>query len=706
MMDRTKISALLSGVIYFTSVFYPLTSLAAANGGNDADGSKGVNGNRAGQVQPVVLDSPQVPYNGQDKTKPVIIGAGGQDGQIGGQVAPSGSSNDNLSANHDGNLSTTPNSNSNNNPSGNLSNDPSAVPSDSKFTGKNNLTDKDKQVQAQKPGNSAAASEIPSEKRNLKRNRRDLTSAPLNNDNNLPGGDVRMLLFSAEQPGESRANFSANGNFQNYGSGIAWDKNYTVFAGSSPEQLENAKQAFNIERVIDYKNRTITWKVTVYNNGRNKGSEISFWLPSKQGSVLSAEYSDDGVSFRPISAKWSSDNIESYKTSSDFYNKGSHGDPNDIVKLKKPHKFTHIVEKWVYNPLEKVGGANNPVIESLKWQFDKGEIGRYYSLARAGIARNSKYVFKFVTKHESYENLAQLPFGVDWNDRGAAIEANWQHRYMFVGPFGGAARHRLQTPPMTYVEDTEHLKAAEKAEVLDKIYKTTLAYYKNRGTNPRKAGYPYGDPFLIAQEEFERAVKELEEAKNNDRILIKDNGACEVTWKDGTKSYLNNVEDYIAKLVPGMKKDYEMELDPPYQEVNEHEPIKNIEASLGGEKIEEVEEYIFDEPKLPEGLETESFDTGTNSFIIKGVIKEKIDWDKEGKDYKDYAFKISGYPDGDDNLRVSATAYIRVKRDVSQIPVGVQTTANGSGYKFLLLLAGAGLLTSSIRRKQREREAE
>lgn len=195
MMDRTKISALLSGVIYFTSVFYPLTSLAAANGGNDADGSKGVNGNIAGQVQPVVLDSPQVPYNGQDKTKPVIIGAGGQDGQIGGQVAPSGSSNDNLSANHDGNLSTTPNSNSNNNPSGNLSNDPSAVPSDSKFTGKNNLTDKDKQVQAQKPGNSAAASEIPSEKRNLKRNRRDLTSAPLNNDNNLPGGMFACCYF-------------------------------------------------------------------------------------------------------------------------------------------------------------------------------------------------------------------------------------------------------------------------------------------------------------------------------------------------------------------------------------------------------------------------------------------------------------------------------------------------------------------------------
>lgn len=149
-----------------------------------------------------------------------------------------------------------------------------------------------------------------------------------------------------------------------------------------------------------------------------------------------------------------------------------------------------------------------------------------------------------------------------------------------------------------------------------------------------------------------------------------------------------------------------MEINPPYQEVNEHEPIKNIEASLGGEKIEEVEEYIFDEPKLPEGLETESSDTGTNSFIIKGVIKEKIDWDKEGKDYKDYAFKISGYPDEDENLRVSATAYIRVKRDISQIPVGVQTTANGSGYKFLLLLAGAGLLTSLIRRKRREREAE
>gem|GEM_PF-5576437 len=515
-----------------------------------------------------------------------------------------------------------------------------------------------------------------------------------------------MLLFAAEQPGESRANFSGNGNFQNYGSGIAWDKNYTVFAGSSPEQLENAKQAFNIERVIDYKNRTITWKVTVYNNGRNKGAEISFWLPSKQGYVLSEEYSNDGLNFKPISDKWPSYDIESYKTSSDFYNKGSHGDPNDIVKLKKPHKFTHIVEKWVYNPLEKVGGANNPVIESLKWQFDKGEIGRYYSLARAGIARNSKYVFKFVTKHESYENLAQLPFGVDWSDRGAAIEANWQHRYMFVGPFGGASRHRLQTPPMTYVEDTEHLKAAEKAEVLDKIYKTTLAYYKNRGTNPRKAGYPFGDPFLIAQEEFERAVKELEEAKNNGRILIKDNGACEVTWKDGTKSYLNNVEDYIAKLQPGVKRDFKMEINPPYQEVNEHEPIKNIEASLGGEKIEEVEEYIFDEPKLPEGLETESSDTGTNSFIIKGVIKEKINWDKEGKDYKDYAFKISGYPDEDENLRVSATAYIRVKRDISQIPVGVQTTANGSGYKFLLLLAGAGLLTSSIQRKQREREAE
>ena len=515
-----------------------------------------------------------------------------------------------------------------------------------------------------------------------------------------------MLLFSAEQPGESRANFSGNGNFQNYGSGIAWDKNYTVFAGSSPEQLENAKQAFNIERVIDYKNRTITWKVTVYNNGRNKGSEISFWLPSKQGHVQSVEYSDDGLSFKPIAAKWSSNNIESYRTSSDFYNKGAYGDPNNIVKLKKPHKFTHIVEKWVYNPLEKVGGANNPVIESLKWQFDKGEIGRYYSLARAGIARNSKYVFKFVTKHESYENLAQLPFGVDWSDRGAAIEANWQHRYMFVGPFGGASRHRLQTPPMTYVEDTEHLKADEKKEVLNKIYNTTLAYYKNKGSDPRKSGYPEGDPFLVAQEEYERATKELEEAKNNGRILIKDNGACEVTWKDGTKSYLNNVEDYIAKLQPGVKRDFKMEINPPYQEVNEHEPIKNIEASLGGEKIEEVEEYIFDEPKLPEGLETESSDTGTNSFIIKGVIKEKIDWDKEGKDYKDYAFKISGYPDEDENLRVSATAYIRVKRDISQIPVGVQTTANGSGYKFLLLLAGAGLLTSLIRRKQREREAE
>lgn len=702
MIDRTKISALLSGVIYFTSVFYPLTSLAAANGGNDADGSKGVNGNRAGQVRPVVLDSPQTPYNGQDKTKPVIIGASGQDGQIGGQAAPSGNSNDNLSGNSDGNLSTTPNSKSNANPSGNLGNVPNANPSDNK------LTDKDKQVQAQKPGNSTAAGE----NRNLKRNRRDLTSTSLNNDNYLPGGDGRMLLFAAEQPGESRANFSGNGNFQNYGSGIAWDKNYTVFAGSSPEQLENAKQAFNIERVIDYKNRTITWKVTVYNNGRNKGSEISFWLPSKQGHVQSVEYSDDGLSFKPIAAKWSSNNIESYRTSSDFYNKGAYGDPNNIVKLKKTHKFTHIVEKWVYGPLEKSAGANNPVIESLKWQFDKGEIGQYYSLARAGIARNSKYVFKFVTKHESYENLAQLPFGVDWSDRGAAIEANWQHRYMFVGPFGGASRHRLQTPPMTYVEDTEHLKVDEKKEVLNKIYNTTLAYYKNKGSDPRKAGYPYGDPFLVAQEEYERATKELEEAKNNSRILIKDNGACEVTWKDGTKSYLNNVEDYIAKLVPGMEKDYEMKVDPPYQEVNEHEPIKDIKVSLGGKEIElnTPEGYIFDKPKLPAGLKFDASDPfdSLSDWVITGTITEKIDWDKEGKDYKDYTIKVRGYPDynNDNHIYVSATVYIRVKRDISQIPVGVQTTANGSGYKFLLLLAGAGLLTSSIQRKQREREAE
>lgn len=185
MIDRTKISALLSGVIYFTSVFYPLTSLAAANGGNDADGSKGVNGNRAGQVRPVVLDSPQTPYNGQDKTKPVIIGASGQDGQIGGQAAPSGNSNDNLSGNSDGNLSTTPNSKSNANPSGNLGNVPNANPSDNK------LTDKDKQVQAQKPGNSTAAGE----NRNLKRNRRDLTSTSLNNDNNLPGGMFACCYF-------------------------------------------------------------------------------------------------------------------------------------------------------------------------------------------------------------------------------------------------------------------------------------------------------------------------------------------------------------------------------------------------------------------------------------------------------------------------------------------------------------------------------
>lgn len=688
MMDRTKISALLSGVIYFTSVFYPLTSLAAANGGNDADGSKGANGNKAGQVRPVVLDSPQVPYNGQDKTKPVIIGAGGQDGQIGGKAAQS------------------------NNQSTNPSTNPSGVPSDKKFTVENNLTDKDKQVQAQTPGNSAAASEIPGEKRNLKRNRRDLTSTSLNNDNYLPGGDGRMLLFAAEQPGESRENFSGNGNFQNYGSGIAWDKNYTVFAGSSPEQLENAKQAFNIERVIDYKNRTITWKVTVYNNGRNKGSEISFWLPSKQGHVQSVEYSDDGLSFKPIATKWSSNNIESYRTSSDFYNKGAYGDPNNIVKLKKPHKFTHIVEKWVYGPLEKSAGANNPVIESLKWQFDKGEIGQYYSLARAGIARNSKYVFKFVTKHESYENLAQLPFGVDWSDRGAAIEANWQHRYMFVGPFGGASRHRLQTPPMTYVEDTEHLKVDEKKEVLNKIYNTTLAYYKNKGSDPRKSGYPEGDPFLVAQEEYERATKELEEAKNNSRILIKDNGACEVTWKDGTKSYLNNVEDYIAKLVPGMEKDYEMKVDPPYQEVNEHEPIKDIKVSLGGKEIElnTPEGYIFDKPKLPAGLKFDASDPfdSLSDWVITGTITEKIDWDKEGKDYKDYTIKVRGYPDynNDNHIYVSATVYIRVKRDISQIPVGVQTTANGSGYKFLLLLAGAGLLTSSIQRKQREREAE
>lgn len=521
-----------------------------------------------------------------------------------------------------------------------------------------------------------------------------------------------MLLFAAEQPGESRANFSGNGNFQNYGSGIAWDKNYTVFAGSSPEQLENAKQAFNIERVIDYKNRTITWKVTVYNNGRNKGSEISFWLPSKQGHVQSVEYSDDGLSFKPIAAKWSSNNIESYRTSSDFYNKGAYGDPNNIVKLKKPNKFTHIVEKWVYGPLEKSAGANNPVIESLKWQFDKGEIGQYYSLARAGIARNSKYVFKFVTKHESYENLAQLPFGVDWSDRGAAIEANWQHRYMFVGPFGGASRHRLQTPPMTYVEDTEHLKVDEKKEVLNKIYNTTLAYYKNKGSDPRKAGYPYGDPFLVAQEEYERATKELEEAKNNSRILIKDNGACEVTWKDGTKSYLNNVEDYIAKLVPGMEKDYEMKVDPPYQEVNEHEPIKDIKVSLGGKEIElnTPEDYIFDKPKLPAGLKFDASDPfdSLSDWVITGTITEKIDWDKEGKDYKDYTIEVRGYPDynNDNHIYVSATVYIRVKRDISQIPVGVQTTANGSGYKFLLLLAGAGLLTSSIQRKQREREAE
>ncbi len=445
--------------------------------------------------------------------------------------------------------------------------------------------------------------------------------------------------------------FGGNIDYVHVSPNIYWegDDLDTVYVGRGQEERNAAQESLSTKKSIDYVNHTITWSMTIINQGNTwwqntpftktlpRNTEVYLYIPKHQGDiVITRRHSRAGSKVMDLK-KGIGNNRQINRNGSLVM------DPNNPPFSKWYNYFREAAGNAGTDEQIKRRGGIPGITSNINWFTDTGVISQIYrDNDTQGIGPGESITYTFTTRHSKEENLDNAVGGISIRHYD-----NSNDRYMLRGKFGVARRHNLRTPDFRYVKDKNNLTEAEKERLRKDVVNKTIEYYKRSDT-------AFGD----------EEVEELKAAYNDGNIDISNIGEVFVTWDDGTKSRLLNVEDYIGED----KNPPIISITPDKVSIlSKNDPIEfNVSA-----KDEEGFLSELDTVDLPEGLRVveKQLNNKTGSMKIVGNLTN-IDSLGESK------IKIRARDSWGN------TSEKEVIIDTSMVPVGT----NESGYKLPLLI--------------------
>lgn len=452
--------------------------------------------------------------------------------------------------------------------------------------------------------------------------------------------------------------FGGNIDYVHVSPNIYWegDDLDTVYVGRGQEERNAAQASLSTKKSIDYVNHTITWSMTIINQGNNwwldrpngfpRDTEVHLYIPKHQGDiVISRRHSRAGSKIMDLK-KGMGNNRQINRNGSLVM------DPNNRPFSEWYEYFRNAAGNAATDEQIKRNGGIPGITSNINWFTDTGVISQIYrDNDTQGIGPGESITYIFTTRHSKEENLDNAVGGISIRHQNRSNE-----RYMLRGKFGVARRHDLRTPDFRYVKDKNNLTEAEKERLRKDVVNKTIEYYKRSDT-------AFGD----------EEVEELKAAYNDGNIDISNIGEVFVTWDDGTKSRLLNVADYIGED----KNPPIINITPDKVSIlSKNDPIEfNVSA-----KDEEGFLSELDTVDLPEGLRVveKQLNNKTGSMKIVGNLTN-----------------INSL--GESKIKIRArdswgnTSEKEVIIDTSMVPVGT----NESGYKLPLLIIFASFFAFS-----------
>ena len=427
----------------------------------------------------------------------------------------------------------------------------------------------------------------------------------------------------------------------------------TVYVGIGQEERNAARATLRTDKYIDYVHHTITWAMTISNQGsgwwssfpakwRPLNTEVYLYIPKHEGNVtVVRNHSRLGSKTMGFSGIGTNRLVNS--------GGGTVMDKHNPPFSKWYEYFRNAAGNAGTNADIKKRGGIPDITSNINWFTDTGVISQIYQdNDTGGIGPGESITYTFTTRHSIDENLDDAVGGISIRHFN-----NSNERYMLRGKFGVARRHKLRTPDFRYVKDDNNLTEAEKEKVRKDVVDKTIEYYREN------------TPKFVDVE-----IEELRDAYNNGNIGVSNSGEVLVTWDDGTESRLFNVADYIG-----------VDRNPPIinavpENVSVSSKDEPIEVSVSA-KDEEGFLSEIDTVDLPEGLRVaeKQINNKTGSMKIVGNLTN-LNLGEE--------IKI--------NIRAKDSwgniSEKEVIIDTSMVPVGT----NESGYKLPLLISIISLL--------------
>lgn len=427
----------------------------------------------------------------------------------------------------------------------------------------------------------------------------------------------------------------------------------TVYVGIGQEERNAARATLRTDKYIDYVHHTITWAMTISNQGsgwwssfpakwRPLNTEVYLYIPKHEGNVtVVRNHSRLGSKTMGFSGIGTNRLVNS--------GGGTVMDKHNPPFSKWYEYFRNAAGNAGTNADIKKRGGIPDITSNINWFTDTGVISQIYQdNDTGGIGPGESITYTFTTRHSIDENLDDAVGGISIRHFN-----NSNERYMLRGKFGVARRHKLRTPDFRYVKDDNNLTEAEKEKVRKDVVDKTIEYYREN------------TPKFVDVE-----IEELRDAYNNGNIGVSNSGEVLVTWDDGTESRLFNVADYIG-----------VDRNPPIinavpENVSVSSKDEPIEVSVSA-KDEEGFLSKIDTVDLPEGLRVaeKQINNKTGSMKIVGNLTNL----NLGEEIK---IKIRA-KDSWGNISEK-----EVIIDTSMVPVGT----NESGYKLPLLISIISLL--------------
>lgn len=427
----------------------------------------------------------------------------------------------------------------------------------------------------------------------------------------------------------------------------------TVYVGIGQEERNAARATLRTDKYIDYVHHTITWAMTISNQGsgwwssfpakwRPLNTEVYLYIPKHEGNVtVVRNHSRLGSKTMGFSGIGTNRLVNS--------GGGTVMDKHNPPFSKWYEYFRNAAGNAGTNADIKKRGGIPDITSNINWFTDTGVISQIYQdNDTGGIGPGESITYTFTTRHSIDENLDDAVGGISIRHFN-----NSNERYMLRGKFGVARRHKLRTPDFRYVKDDNNLTEAEKEKVRKDVVDKTIEYYREN------------TPKFVDVE-----IEELRDAYNNGNIGVSNSGEVLVTWDDGTESRLFNVADYIG-----------VDRNPPIinavpENVSVSSKDEPIEVSVSA-KDEEGFLSEIDTVDLPEGLRVaeKQINNKTGSMKIVGNLTNL----NLGEEIK---IKIRA-KDSWGNISEK-----EVIIDTSMVPVGT----NESGYKLPLLISIISLL--------------